>query len=75
MAGRLRGVLWLFTKVELPPHHACPQLNFQRVKWGCWAIQKLFIYTKGKLFATVPESSINSSMLWFIFNLRKINTH
>jgi hypothetical protein len=29
---------------------------------------------KNKLFATVPESSINSWDSWFIFNLRKINT-
>jgi hypothetical protein len=29
---------------------------------------------KQGVFATVPESSINSWVSWFIFNLRKINT-
>jgi hypothetical protein len=27
------------------------------------------------LFATVPDSSINSWESWFIFNLRKMNTN
>jgi hypothetical protein len=31
--------------------------------------------TKEQLFMTVPESSINSCMSWFIFNLRKINNN
>jgi hypothetical protein len=31
-------------------------------------------FPRAPLFATVPESSINSWNSWFIFNLRKINT-
>ncbi len=34
-----------------------------------------YSYTCKKLFAMVPDSSINSWESWFIFNLQKINTN
>jgi hypothetical protein len=38
---------------------------------ACHCSQSQFLL----LFATVPESSINSWVSWFIFNLHKINIH
>ncbi len=77
---QIRGVFFKLKFVSLL-HHVAKSVRFimqQVVKSRCCHMQRgvksCRCIMKQGVFATVPESSINSWVSWFIFNLRKINT-
>jgi hypothetical protein len=59
-----------FSPLQININHLMEKQNMHFILGSvdCMVVDKKY------MFATVPESSINSCVSWFIFNLQKINT-